>query len=223
MASVHFDGISHRRAGEFDAVIGFDLAVADGEVVAFVGAAGSGAATALRLLAGFEDPAAGTVRIAGRDVTGDAPRDRRVALVLPPHGLYPDRTTADHLLFPLVVSRVDAAARERRVRAVAARLALDRLLDRRPGELTASERQRVALGRAIVRDPDVLLVDDPLAGLAGDVRSEVRDELARCHDELGITTVALFGDRHDAHRIGHRTLVFERGVATVDHPAHAPA
>jgi ABC-type sugar transport system ATPase subunit len=223
MASVHFEGISHRRPGEFDAVVGLDLDVPDGELVALVGGPGSGAATALRLLAGFEDPAAGTVRIGVRQVAGLAPRDRDVALVLPQHGLYPDRTTADHLRFPLVVGGVGAAACEQRVRTVAERLGLGRLLDRHPGELTPPERQRVAIGRAIARRPAVLLMDEPLAGLDDATRSDVRDEIARCHHDLGITTVALIGDRRDAHLLGHATVVFERGVATADHRSPTPA
>ena len=223
MASVHFDGISHRRRGEFDALVELDLDIADGELVALVGGDGSGAATALRLLAGFEDPTVGTIRIGDREVAGLAPRDRNVALVLPHHGLYRDQTSADHLRFPLVVSGVAADLRERRVRDVAERLGLGSLLDRRPGELTAAERQRVAIGRAIVRRPDVLLMDEPFSGLGGDARTEVLDEVARCRDELAITTVAVVADRHDARAIAHRTVEFGRGEAFIARPLQIPA
>lgn len=223
MASVQFEGVSHRRPGEFDAIVGFDLDIADGEVVAFVGGAGSGASTALRLLAGFEDAEHGTIRIGDRDLAGLAPRDRNVALVLPHHSLYPDQTAADHLLFPLVVSGVSARGRRRRMAAVADLLALGDLLDRRPGELTPAECQRVALGRAIVRGPEVLLVEEPLTGLDAPARIEVRDEIIRRRDDIAITIVAVVADPEDAAAIAHRSVRFGRATELVARPEHVLA
>lgn len=213
MASVHFDGISHRRLGEFDALSGFDLDVEDGELVALAGSAGSGASTALRLLAGLEDPHLGTIRIGDRDVSGIAPRDRRVALVLPHHGLYPDQSVADHFRFPLVVGGAAEAVRERRVTEVAEQLDLTAVLGRRPGELTVAQRHRVAIGRAIVRRPDVLLMDEPLGGLDADDRATIRDEIVIARDRLATTTLAVIADRSDAIEVAHRTVNLDRGRA----------
>lgn len=223
MASVHFEQVSHRRPGDFDALIGFDLAVDDGDVVAFVGTAGSGAATALRLLAGFEDPDRGRITIGTTDVAGIAPRDRNVALVLPHHALYPGQSALDHLLFPLVVTGVSKPARERRLRDVAEQLGLCSLLALRPDQLTPVERQRVALGRAIVRHPDVLLMDDPIAGLDAATGEEVCAELVRLCAELGTTTIAVVPDRDDGLVVGRHIVEFERGRCRSDVPRRVPA
>lgn len=215
MASVQFEGVSHRRRGDFDSLVGFDLDIADREAVALVGGTGSGASTALRLLAGFEDPERGRIRIGDRDLAGLAPRDREVALVLPHHSLYPDRTAADHLLFPLLVSGIRGPARRRRVREVAGQLGLDDLLDRVPHELSPAERQRVAFGRAIVRRPEVLLVDEPWSGLDGLDRADVRDECSRCRARLETTIVAVVRDPSDADAIADRVVRLDGGIAKV--------
>ena len=213
MASVQFERVSHRRRGDFDALVGFDLAVADGEAVALVGGAGSGASTALRLLAGFEEPERGNIRIGDRDLAGLAPRDRRVALVLPHHSLSPDRTAADHLLYPLLVSGASSPDRRRQVRDVAEQLGLAAVLDRLPHQLTPAERQRVAFGRAIVRRPDVLLVDEPWSRLVGRDRAEVRDECSRCRADLATTIIAAVRDPADADSIADRLVHLDGGVA----------
>lgn len=191
MASVEFEQVSHGRPGDFGALVRFDLAVDDGGTVALVGTAGSGATTALRLLAGFEDPGTGRIRIAGRDVTGAAPRDRGIALVLSHDALTPDRTVHDHLDDPLSSDGVPASLRRRRVREVAEALSLTDVLVRLPCELTPAERQRVAFGRAMVRRPVVLLMNEPWARLVDAERADVRDECARWCRGLGTTVVAV--------------------------------
>lgn len=223
MATVRFDHISHREPGAFDALVGLDLELADHETVVLLGAPGSGAATALRLLAGFEDPDRGTIRIGGRDVAGVPPRERNVALVLPHRALYPHLTVLDHLGFPLVVWGVPDAERRRRVADVAAQLRIGHLLDHRPTALTATERQRVALGRAIVRRPDVLLLDDPFTGLDDAASAAVRSELERlCHD-VGTTTLAVVPDRADALALGRRVVHVDSGRCRDAIPSHVPA
>ena len=217
MGSVQFEGVSHRRPGAFDCLVELTLEVADGDLVALVGPSGSGASTALRLLAGFEEPTCGTIRIAGRDVAGLAPRDRNVALVLPHHALYPHLTVADHLAFPLAVAGTSPAAVTARVGAVASRLRLESLLGELPGALAPVDRQRVALGRALVRRPAVLLMDDPLSGLDATDRHAVRDDLLRLHDQLAITTIAVVPEDDDP--IGARTVHLEGGRRTAPVPA----
>lgn len=222
MASVHFDQVSHRHPGMFDALVDFDLVIAHGEAVTLRGTAGSGAATALRLLAGLEHPDRGTIRIDDRDVTSLPPRERGVALALPHHALYPNLTVRDHLDFPLVVGGIPEAERRRRIADVASRLSLVGLLDRRPHQLTVVQRQRVSLGRAIVRRPAVLLLDDPIVELPPAAAAEVGTELLRLCDDLGTTTVAVVPDRDDALAIGHRTVHFRQGRSDVEFPtAHA--
>ena len=216
MASFQFERVSHRRHGDFDALVGFDLDVADEGAVALVGGVGSGASTALRLLAGFEEPEHGRIRIGGRDLAGLAPRDRKVALVLPHHGLSPERTVADHLVYPLLVSGVSSADRQRRVRDVAEQLGFDALLDCLPRQLTPAERQRVAFGRAIVRRPEVLLVEEPWSGLVGSDRAEVRDECSRCRTDLATTIIAVVRDPADADSIAKRVICLDGGVATFE-------
>jgi multiple sugar transport system ATP-binding protein len=138
--------------------------------------------------------------------------------VLPHHGLHPDRTVADHLTFPLLVGGLPLQARRRRLRDVAEQLALGGLLDHLPHELTPSERQRVAFGRAIARRPEVLLVDEPWSGLAGPDRDLVRDECARRCAELTATIVAVVHDPADAHVIADRVVTIDSGVARPEHP-----
>jgi len=223
MASVHFDQVRHRQPGSFDALVDLDLLVDDGELVVFLGGPGSGASTALRLVAGFEDADDGTIRIAGRDVTGVAPRDRGVAMVLPHHALYPHLTARDHLRFPLVVSGVADDRCADRVADVAARLRLTALLDRRPDELSPAERQRVALARAVVRGPEVLLVDEPFAELDPITSREVCADLRRICDDLGTTTIAVMADRTEGLSLSSRVVHVDRGRCLDARPSRIPA
>lgn len=209
MATIQFEAVSHRRPGEYDALVDVDLDVDHGEAIAVVGEPGSGAATVLRLLAGFEEPRCGTIRIGSNDLAGLAPRDRRIALALPQHALYPHLTVAEHVSFPLVAAgESDVAGR---VHDVAERLGLRNVLRRRPVELCPVERSLVALGRAIVRHPDVLLMDEPLSGLDDGERDAVAGAVGeRCH-ELGVTTVVVVADRRHADALARRVVELDRG------------
>lgn len=216
MASVEFEGVSHRRPGDFGALVRFDLVVDDGETVALVGTAGSGATTALHLLAGFEHPDAGRIRIAERDITGTAPRDRRIALVLPHDALTPRRTVRDHLDDPLVVDVVPASRRRRRVDDVAERLSITEALDRLPYELSPAERQRVAFGRAVIRRPTVLLINEPWARLVGPERVAVRNECARWCSELGVTVLTAVRALDEAAVVADRLVRLARGAMVLE-------
>ena len=182
------------------------LAVNDGEFFVLLGPSGCGKTTALRCIAGLDEPSAGEVLIGERDVTRLDPAARDVAMVFQTHALYPHLTVRRNIAFGLEVRRVPAAEIARRVQQAADRLGLGTLLDRRPGE-----RQRVALGRALVREPQVFLLDEPLSHLEPTLRAELRAELLELHRALHTTVVYVTHDQIEAMTMGQRIAVLERG------------
>ncbi len=187
------------------------LAVNDGEFFVLLGPSGCGKTTALRCIAGLDEPSAGEVFIGERDVTRLDPAARDVAMVFQTHALYPHLTVRRNIAFGLEVRRVPAAEIARRVQQAADRLGLGTLLDRRPGELSGGERQRVALGRALVREPQVFLLDEPLSHLEPTLRAELRAELLELHRGLHTTIVYVTHDQVEAMTMGQRIAVLERG------------
>jgi ABC-type sugar transport system ATPase subunit len=188
-----------------------DLTIADGEFLVIVGASGCGKSTLLRLIAGLETPSAGRILIDDRDVTATDPARRGVAMVFQSYALYPHLTVAQNIAFPLQMAKVDRATITAKVAAVAATLELTALLDRRPRTLSGGQRQRVSIGRAIVRDPAVLLLDEPLSNLDTALRVRMRHELARLHQALGTTMVYVTHDQVEAMTLANRIVVMARG------------
>ena len=212
MASVRLAGIGKVFRGKGAALSGIDLEVADGELVVLVGPSGCGKSTLLRIIAGLERPSEGRVCIDGRDETERSPRDRRLAMVFQSYALYPHKTVRENLRFPLQVRGVPRAEREERVRRVAELMKIEPLLDRRPSEISGGERQRVALGRAVIRaDARVFLLDEPLSNLDAKLRIEMRAELARIHRELGATMIYVTHDQEEAMTLGDRIVVLRGG------------
>ncbi len=213
---VALDGLGKTWAGErgrppHAALRDLTLHVARGEVVALVGPSGCGKSTTLRLVAGLDDPDAGTVRIAGRDVRDVPPQERDVAMVFQGYALYPHMTAREIMAFPL---RMRGASREAQARAVdeaAARLGLSKLLDRRPDQLSGGERQRVAMGRALVRQPRVFLFDEPLSNIDPALREEIRAELAALVRALGATVLYVTHDHVEAMTLADRVAVLRSG------------
>ena len=162
MASVDFEHVEKRYAEGIPALVDLCLSVADGELLAVVGPSGCGKSTLLRLLAGLEAPTRGTLRIGGEVVNERSPQERNVAMVFQDYALYPHRTVRGNLAFPLEMRRLPRDEIRRRVDAVAQLLGLSGLLERRPRELSGGERQLVAMGRALVREPTAFLLDEPL-------------------------------------------------------------
>jgi len=187
------------------------LAVNDGEFFVLLGPSGCGKTTALRCIAGLDEPSAGEVLIGERDVTRLDPAARDVAMVFQTHALYPHLTVRRNIAFGLEVRRVPSAEIARRVQQAADRLGLGTLLDRRPGELSGGERQRVALGRALVREPQVFLLDEPLSHLEPTLRAELRAELLELHRALHTTVVYVTHDQIEAMAMGQRIAVLEAG------------
>jgi len=208
---VLFEHVS-KRFGQVTALSDFDLEVADREFLVLLGPSGCGKTTALRLVAGLEEPSAGRIFIGERLVNDVPPKDRDVAMVFQNYALYPHMSVYDNLAFGLRMRKYSRSEQDRRVREVAATLGIGELRRRRPGELSGGQRQRVALGRAMVRDPHVFLMDEPLSNLDAKLRVQMREELIKLHRRLGTTFVYVTHDQIEAMTMGQRVVVLDRGV-----------
>src|SRR5438874_7204435 len=212
MADVRYEQATKLYSGtDVPAVDALDLEVEDGEFMVLVGPSGSGKTTALRMLAGLEEVDAGAVLIGGRDVTDLPPKKRDVAMVFQNYALYPYLTVSQNIAFPLKMAGVKKRERERLAAEVAARLGLERFLQRKPSQLSGGERQRVAMGRAIVRRPSVFLMDEPLSNLDAKLRVQMRADIASLQSELGVTTVYVTHDQAEAMTLGHRVAALKDG------------
>jgi ABC-type sugar transport system ATPase subunit len=211
VAEVGFDGVT-KRFGDVVAVDRLDLSVADGELLVLLGPSGCGKTTALRMVAGLEEPSEGVIAIGGRVVNDVDPKDRDVAMVFQSYALYPHLTVARNIEFPLRRRGVERAERIRQVEEVAASLGLTTLLSRKPGQLSGGQRQRVALARAIVRHPQAFLMDEPLSNLDAALRVQTRADIVDLQQRLGTTTLYVTHDQVEAMTMGHRIAVMSNGV-----------
>jgi multiple sugar transport system ATP-binding protein len=224
--SVRFEQVT-KRFGAVTAVDNLTLHIQPGEFMVLVGPSGCGKTTALRMLAGLEDPTAGEIYIGERCVNDVSPRDRDIAMVFQNYALYPHMRVYDNIAFGLrlrelkgvlwqlthlsearaIKQRIDA-----RVRQVAQMLEIENLLHRLPKELSGGQRQRVALARAIVRQPKVFLMDEPLSNLDAKLRDQTRAELKKLQERLGVTTIYVTHDQKEAMTLGTRIAVMKDGV-----------
>jgi len=186
--------------------------IRDGELLVLVGPSGCGKSTLLRLIAGLEEASSGSILIGERDVTRLEPRDRDIAMVFQSYALYPHMTVARNLGFGLELRGHDAEEIEQRVKQAAETLELTQFLDRLPRQLSGGQRQRVALGRALVRHPQVFLLDEPLSNLDAKLRASTRAEIARLHRALGTTMIYVTHDQVEAMTLGQRIVVLDKGV-----------
>ena len=186
--------------------------IRDGELLVLVGPSGCGKSTLLRLIAGLEEASSGTILIGERDVTRLEPRDRDIAMVFQSYALYPHMTVARNLGFGLELRGHEPAEIEQRVKQAAETLELTQFLDRLPRQLSGGQRQRVALGRALVRHPQVFLLDEPLSNLDAKLRASTRAEIARLHRTLGTTMIYVTHDQVEAMTLGQRIVVLDKGV-----------
>ena len=210
MAGLALRGVS-KAFGRTPVLHGIDLDVADGEFVVIVGPSGCGKSTLLRLIAGLEDVTAGEIRIGGERVDHLPPAARGIAMVFQSYALYPHMTVFENIGFGLKLARAGRAEVDARVREAADMLEIGDLLDRRPRELSGGQRQRVAIGRAIVRNPRVFLFDEPLSNLDASLRTQMRAEIARLQDRLGVTTVYVTHDQVEAMTLADRIVVLNDG------------
>ena len=213
MAEVILSGVS-KRFGTVPAVSRLSLAVGDGEFVVLLGPTGAGKTTTLRLIAGLEKPDEGSVTIAGRDVTRTPPAERDLTFVFQQYSLYPHLSVFDNLAFPLrsPARRIPEATIRKRVEQTAELLHISSKLGNRATRLSGGEMQRVAIGRALVRDPAIYLMDEPLSSLDAKLRAELRLELKRIHVELGATILYVTHDQVEAMTMASRIGVIRNGA-----------
>ncbi|BBE73249.1 ABC transporter ATP-binding protein [Oharaeibacter diazotrophicus] len=211
-AIVTLSGV-RKTYGAFTAIENLDLSIRRGEFVTLLGPSGCGKTTTLRLVAGFERPDAGRVTIAGEDVTAVPPFRRAVNTVFQDYALFPHMTVAENVGYGLSVrsNRVPAAEREPRIREALAMVGLADLGGRRPWELSGGQRQRVAMARALVRRPQVLLLDEPLSALDVKLRQSMQVELKHLHQKVGITFVMVTHDQEEALVLSDRVVVMKSG------------
>ena len=212
--------------GSFRALKGIDLDIEPSEFFALLGPSGSGKSTTLRVIAGLEAPDYGTMTLDGADVTYAEPGERNVAMVFQNYALYPHMTIEENIGFPLKMDKVPRAEIPGRVREAAAKVKIDHLLHRRPGQLSGGQQQRCALARAIVRQPRLFLLDEPLSNLDAQLRLETRIELKRLHRSMDVTTVYVTHDQEEAMTIADRMAIFREGeiiqIGTPDEVFNAP-
>ncbi|ASJ03403.1 glycerol-3-phosphate ABC transporter ATP-binding protein [Thermococcus profundus] len=222
-----------KKFGDFTAVRDMNLHIKDGEFMILLGPSGCGKTTTLRMIAGLEEPTEGTIQIGDKLVADPKngvfvpPKDRDIAMVFQSYALYPHMTVYDNIAFPLKLRKVPKDEIDRRVREVAEMLGLSELLNRKPRELSGGQRQRVALGRAIVRKPQVFLMDEPLSNLDAKLRVKMRAELKKLQRQLGVTTIYVTHDQVEAMTMGDRIAVINQGqlqqVGTPDEVYDNPA
>ncbi len=211
MAEVALNNII-KRYGEVVAVRGINLNIADKEFVVLVGPSGCGKTTTLRMIAGLELPTAGTIRLDGEDVTMNRASARDIAFVFQLFALYPHMNVRRNIGFPLKCEGIGAAESDRRVVEAARILRISHLLDRPVSGLAGGDRQRVALGRAIVRKPKCFLMDEPLGALDTEMREAMIRELRALHDRLGATTVYVTHDQLEAMAMADMIVVMNNGI-----------
>ncbi len=208
-----------KRFGSLTAVDAIDLDVGDGEVLCLLGPSGCGKTTTLRMVAGLEAASDGDVMLGGKRVNELAPRERNVAMSFQFYALYPSLSVAENLAFPLYAEQLSGAEIEKRVAQVAKTLQLENILKRTPGQLAEGEKQRVAVGRSIIRDPQCFLFDEPLSRLDVQLREEMRGEIKEVLQDLSRPTVIVTHDQLEALTMADRIAVMRDGrIEQVDTP-----
>src|ERR1044072_1917837 len=190
---------------------GVSVDIEDGEFVVLVGPSGCGKSTLLRMIAGLETVSGGDIRIGGRVVTNAPPKERDIAMVFQSYALYPHKTVAENMGFPLKMAKRPKSEIAEKVGKAAEILDLTRYLDRYPKQLSGGQRQRVAMGRAIVRDPQVFLFDEPLSNLDAKLRVTMRVEIKELHQRLKTTTVYVTHDQIEAMTMANKIVVMRDG------------
>jgi putative spermidine/putrescine transport system ATP-binding protein len=218
VAAVEFSGVS-RHYGQVRAVDDVTISVAEGEFFSMLGPSGSGKTTCLRLIAGFEQPTKGSIKIFGQEAAGTPPYEREVNTVFQDYALFPHMNVLDNVAYGLQVKGVAKDECMRRAQEALTLVALGEYGSRKPGELSGGQRQRVALARALVNRPRVLLLDEPLGALDLKLREQMQHELKTLHKKLGITFIYVTHDQTEALSMSDRVAVFNKGkIEQVDSP-----
>ncbi|QEN87786.1 ABC transporter ATP-binding protein [Labrys sp. KNU-23] len=189
----------------------FDLSVQKGEFITLLGPSGCGKTTVLRMVAGFESPSAGSIRMDGKEITGLAPNQRNVGMVFQAYALFPNMTVAENIGFGLKIAKKSQSEIDARVKQMLEMIKLPQIADRYPFQLSGGQQQRVALARAIAVRPKILLLDEPLSALDAKIRVSLRDEIRVLQQELGITTLFVTHDQEEALSMSDRIVVMSAG------------
>ncbi len=197
--------------GQFVAVENFNLSVQGGEFISFLGPSGCGKTTTLRMVAGFEKPTSGMIKINGTDITYTPPNQRNVGMVFQSYALFPNMTVAGNIGFGLKIAKKPAGEIKQRVQEMLDLIHLPNYGDRYPYQMSGGQQQRVALARALAIQPQVLLLDEPLSALDAKIRVELRSEIRRIQQELGITTIYVTHDQEEALSLSDRIVVMSAG------------
>jgi sn-glycerol 3-phosphate transport system ATP-binding protein len=211
VAEVSFHEVTKVFPNGTKAVDSLTFTITDGEFMVLVGPSGCGKTTALRMIAGLDEPTSGAIVIGDDVVNGISPRDRDIAMVFQNYALYPHKTVLENLAFGLRQHKVRKSEIVARVKEVSSLLTLDELLNRKPAELSGGQRQRVAMGRALARNPQVYLLDEPLSNLDAQLRTQLRADLKKLHQRFSTTTVYVTHDQIEALTLGDRIAVMAGG------------
>lgn len=219
MANIQFSHISKSFLSGTDAVTNFNLEIQNGEFLVIVGPSGCGKSTVLRMVAGLEEITSGELKIDGKVVNELEPKKRNVAMVFQNYALFPNLTVEGNMEFALKMQRVPKKERREKVLQMAKTLGLEELLKKKAKGLSGGQCQRIAIGRALVCNPNVFLLDEPLSNLDAAMRTELRTEIARLQKELGVTTLYVTHDQTEAMTLGDRIVVMNKGtIQQVDTP-----
>lgn len=200
-----------KEYGSTVAVNNLDLTIEDGEFIVLVGPSGCGKTTTLRMIAGFEDPTSGEIRIDGNVVNDLEPRDRDLGMVFQSHALFPHKNVADNIAFGLRMQKVGKEEQGRKVKEVSELVRITHLLNKMPGQCSGGESQRIALARTLVTEPSNFLLDEPLSSLDAKLRRELRAECDRLHEQLQKTFVYVTHDQEEAMTLADRIVVMDLG------------
>lgn len=231
MSGIHIDSLRKVYGADDDQIVAVDdlnLDIKDGEFLILVGPSGCGKTTTLRSIGGLEQISSGEIHFDDTDVTKLSAKDRNIAMVFQSYALYPHMTARENMSFSLkYATDLDTGEVNKRVENAAELLNIPELLNKKPGELSGGQQQRVALGRSLVREPDVFLMDEPLSNLDAKLRASMRTELQELHDTLGITTIYVTHDQEEAMTMGDRIAIMNEGelqqVGTPLECYHEPA
>jgi lactose/L-arabinose transport system ATP-binding protein len=201
-----------KQFGNLQVVKGVSIEAQKGEFVVFVGPSGCGKSTLLRMIAGLEETSDGAISIDGENLTHADPADRHVAMVFQSYALFPHMSVYDNIAFGMQINKVPKAEIKARVAEAARILQIEALLERKPRQLSGGQRQRVAIGRAIVRKPKIFLFDEPLSNLDAELRTQMRVEIAKLHQEIGATMIYVTHDQVEAMTLADRIVVLRNGL-----------
>ncbi len=223
---VRIEGLS-KHFGKVVALRTLDLDIRAGEMVAFLGPSGCGKTTTLLMIAGIYQPTAGAIHFGDRRIDHLHPRDRDVGMVFQSYALYPHLTLFDNIAFPLRLKGQRSDEVGAKVRQTAELLSIAQILDRRPAQVSGGQQQRAALARALIKEPQVVLLDEPLSNLDAQIRLQARGEIRRLQQEIGVTSILVTHDQSEALAMADRVAVFSTGelqqFASADELYHRPA